>query len=627
VGNPPWINWEHLPEFYRNETKQLWDNYDLLKRTKGMGLGKVKRDMAMLFVARCLDRFTKDGGKFSFLVPFTVYKTQAGAGFRKFLSRGYWRSEKENSPCKVLKIHDLVTLYPFEGAINRTSLIVIEKSGKTEFPISCIMWHNPKSKGIDQEVEIEEVKKTTKQFDMILTPIKKGDPETPWMIVSEKAYAVLSKIMRPSEYEAHAGVYTGADAVFWINVISKQPSGFLVTNVGETAKMRIKRVKKLVEPNFIFPVIRGRNHKKWFVKSEGYILLPLKPNGEILSEAELKVNYPKTYSFFLEFLEELKNRAAYRQLFGKSNKPTYSVLNSKNAIMPYKVAWKHIAGKITGKALFECAVIHEERGKPIIPTHGIIYIPCMSENEAYFVCGILNSSFSSLIIASYALEVHLTTDIPKNVYIPKFNPKDKLHLKLSELSKKAHDLAKRYYEEKDLTAQEELKKIEEEIDKTVAELYGVTEGELEEIRRCLLILKEGEILEEESEEEEITLPREEGIKILVEPLLVNENVSKELNIKVSNYLSEILENGQIKVMLRDKILTDQKVERVEKEEEKLLKFTLPKLKAGRYDLRINFSFKIAGQMKNIEESRTLFVKPISKKIAKINIEELNEFFR
>jgi len=177
VGNPPWINWENLPEFYRNDTKPLWDWYGLTKTTKGMGLGKVKRDMAMLFVARCLDRFTKENGRLAFLIPFTVYKTQAGAGFREFLAKGYWKDEKANSPCKVLKIHDLEELLPFEGAMNRTSLIVIEKSGKTEFPIECIYWKSER-KNIDQELTLEEVKKTTKRFDFILLPLEKNKPET-----------------------------------------------------------------------------------------------------------------------------------------------------------------------------------------------------------------------------------------------------------------------------------------------------------------------------------------------------------------------------------------------------------------------------------------------------------------
>ena len=48
-------------------------------------------------------------------------------------------------------------------------------------------------------------------------------------------------------------------------------------------------------------------------------------------------------------------------------------------------------------------------------------------------------------------------------------------------------LAKRYYEQKDLEAREELKEVEEEIDK--AELYGITDGELEDVRKMLGVLK------------------------------------------------------------------------------------------------------------------------------------------
>ncbi|GAH51023.1 unnamed protein product, partial [marine sediment metagenome] len=57
------------------------------------------------------------------------------------------------------------------------------------------------------------------------------------------------------------------------------------------------------------------------------------------------------------------------------------------------------------------------------------------------------------------------------------------------LSKKAHELAKRYYEQDDLEAQRGLKEVEEEIDKVVAELYGITDEELEEVRKTLGVLK------------------------------------------------------------------------------------------------------------------------------------------
>ena len=64
-----------------------------------------------------------------------------------------------------------------------------------------------------------------------------------------------------------------------------------------------------------------------------------------------------------------------------------------------------------------------------------------------------------------------------------------MHLKLAELSKKAHALAKRYYEQDDLEAREGLKEVEEEIDKTAAGLYGITDEELEEVRKMLGILR------------------------------------------------------------------------------------------------------------------------------------------
>ena len=71
--------------------------------------------------------------------------------------------------------------------------------------------------------------------------------------------------------------------------------------------------------------------------------------------------------------------------------------------------------------------------------------------------------------------------------LTKFNSKskDRIHLKLAELSKKAHTLAKRYYEQNDLEAREELKEVEGKIDKAVARLYGITGEELEDMKKTL----------------------------------------------------------------------------------------------------------------------------------------------
>ncbi|MEM5861324.1 MAG: N-6 DNA methylase, partial [Candidatus Aenigmatarchaeota archaeon] len=599
VGNPPWINWENLPESYRNDTKIWWEKYGLLEKTKGTGLGKVKRDLAMLFVVRCFSQYVNKDGKLAFLIPFTTYKTQAGAGFRNWLA----------NESQVEKIHDLVTLYPFEGTINRTSLIVIS-NGKTKFPIHCVMWHNPRSGGIDQEAELDEVKKITKRFEMILTPIKSRKPETPWMILSKKAYGAIQKALGSSNYRAYEGVNMGGlDGAYYIKILSIQQGAF-IENLSDVGKKKVKKVKTIVEPELIYPIVRGREIKKWYSTYSSYVILPTSKSGKNLSEFEMKVNFPNTYHYLLEFKKELEKRSLYR-LAGK-DKIWYGlhVNIGEFTFAPYKVVWKNIAGKISGKAEFSAAVLTQTHDKflgikEIIPNVKLMLIPLHNEEEAHYICSVLNSSIVQLIVASYVIETGISTHITKNVYIPEYNPKNNLHSKLSELSKKAHELAKKYYEQNDLIAQEELKKVEEEIDKSVAELYGINDEELKEIKNCLMILKEGEITEEESNKEEIPITlHKKDIEIKIEPLLIEENIEKELTILIRNNTLQSIKNGNLKINLKSKNLLIKEIREVKPSSEVSFKFKIPKLKSGEHELKIEFSF----DNKKIEETKKLFIK-------------------
>jgi methylase of polypeptide subunit release factors/methionine-rich copper-binding protein CopC len=612
IGNPPWINWENLPEFYRDSTKQLWDDYGLLKRTKGAALGKVKKDIAMLFAARCLDRFTKDCGRLSFLVPFTVYKTQAGAGFREFLASGTMRG-KIRCPCKVLKIHDLVTLYPFEGAVNRTSLVVIEKSEGTKFPVDCVIWHNPRSGGINQEDELEEVKRTTKQFNMKFLPIERDKPGSPWMQITDKAYEGIKKVIGSSPwYRAHAGVYTGLNQVYWIKIISELPDGLLITNPPLPGqKKTVKQVEQIVEKELVYPLIRGRDVKRWYATQElGYILLPVDEKGETLTHEDMKLNYPKTWSYLINFVQDLVRRggepyksklAPYREeKFEKAEKiapPFYWLFNASPSLAPYKVVWKYIAGKISGKAEFSTAVLSPIKTghlgiKTVIPNEKLMLIPFKDSEEAYYVCGILNSSIVQLIVSSYVIETAISTHIAKVIKIPKFDQSNSLHGRLSQLSYKAHEIAKKIYEENKEDLKEDLSKIEEEIDKAVAQLYGITDEELDEIRKCLAILKEGEIPEEE---EEITEEPEE-IKVDFLNTVVKPNTVGVVEISVINPLKDklIIEVGPPSIPA--KLETS-------KEEDKF-HIKIQPLEAGEYEV----PYKVITSKGVVEGKFTLYVK-------------------
>jgi len=130
--------------------------------------------------------------------------------------------------------------------------------------------------------------------------------------------------------------------------------------------------------------------------------------------------------------------------------------------------------------------------KPIIPQETIIFVPFEDEKEAHYVCSILNSSITEFVLGGYSMvggKSFASAHVLTHIKVPKFKPKDKIHIQLAELSKRAHTLAKRYYEQNDLEAREELKEVEERIDKAVAGLYGITDKELEDVRRTLGGLK------------------------------------------------------------------------------------------------------------------------------------------
>jgi len=485
VGNPPWINWSELPKSYRENTKNIWIRYGLTKATLGGGLGKVERDMSMLFLARCFDRFSKNkSGKLAFLIPFTDFKTQAGAGFRRFLSY----------KCKVMKIHDLVELYPFEGTTNRTSLLII-KHGKTKFPIKSLVWSNPNRNSIFPEDELQYIIDSTNRNKMIMTPINERKPESSWMIISKLAHNALRKSIGKSKYVAHLGVDSKFVGIYWIDILSKQKNEILITNRSKAGRKKVKERKKVIEKDLVYPLMRGRDVKRWFGEASGYMIVPHESNGKPLRETKMKTNYTHTYSFLHSFKDELLERSIYK-LWGK-NDPFYAIYDiGRYTFRPYKLVWRYISGKISGKGEFSATVINSKSDKflgekIIIPDCKLILVPFMNQDEANYVAAILNSSISQLIVMSYTVETAISTHVLKHINVPKFDPKNKLHMKLSNSSKKAHKLSRKIYLDNNEMMKIKLENLEAQIDLLVAKTFKISLKELEAIKDNLTVFRTG----------------------------------------------------------------------------------------------------------------------------------------
>jgi len=467
AGNPPWVNWESLPDQYRQEIAPLWQQYGLFVHS-GMDtiLGKGKKDISTLMAYVAMNRYLKLNGKLAFVITQSVFKTSGAAqGFRGFKLPG-------GVPLRVLHVDDLSELQPFEGANNRTSVVVIQKGQTTRYPVSYTYWRKAvRGKGIDYDSTLDEAFSLIRRMELSAKPVSDADPTSPWLTARPRALRAIQKVLGKSDYEAHAGVYSGgANGVYWLEILTKRPDGLLVVrNITEGAKREVEPVTMEIEPDLLFPLLRGRDVHRWQAQPSGHILMvqdPEKRRG--IDEEELQRCYPKTYAYLKHFEPVLRQRAALKRYF-KQDAPFYSMFNVGDyTFAPYKVVWREQAASLT------CAIVKLEDAKPVMPDHKLMMVDCASEKEAAYLCAALNSAPARFAVWGYAISIQHDTHIVHHVAVPKFSATNPTHLRLAELGREAGG-----------AHVEELSEIEGRIDGVAAELWGIAPRELDEIKKSL----------------------------------------------------------------------------------------------------------------------------------------------
>jgi len=488
LGNPPWINWESLPEDYREQTKEIWVYYGLsndknskkenknLKERKVGRLGKVKKDFSMLFIVVSLKNYLSNDGILAMLCPYTLFKVTAGSEFR-FLISGKKTFNNEEFPVKVIKILDLVEIKPFEDSTTRTAGIIIKKGAKTEFPINVEMWR-PKSV-IKPNFPLEEVIEKSERYPMKFFPMSEYDVSSPWFMLNETAFYGLKKVIGKSDYIAHEGVNTGLNEAYWVELIKKENDLTFIRNLNNVGKIKVPKIEEWIEESLLYPLIRGRDIKEFISSPSGFIIVPHdKVTGKCIMENEFRQLFPFTYRYLLKIKDNLLDRSAYK-LLGKSL-PFYSLFDiSSYSFSKYKVAWAYVSGNISGKALLRAGLIEPNEDKVVIPNEKCIFISTEDYYEALYILGVLNSSISKLIVASYSIETHIAPDIMNVIRIIKYDKNNKDHLSIAEIVKKIINK---------ILSKENISELKLELDKMVANLYGISQEELDNIRRDLSVL-------------------------------------------------------------------------------------------------------------------------------------------
>ena len=114
-----------------------------------------------------------------------------------------------------------------------------------------------------------------------------------------------------------------------------------------------------------------------------------------------------------------------------------------------------------------------------LPDSKLVLIPFEYITEAHYVCALLNSAISRMIVRSYVVGTQISTHVLRHIALPKYDSRKSSHNDLAVYSRLCHDAT--------ATGDEDtIAALESEIDKAAAQLWGITDDELKAIQDALL---------------------------------------------------------------------------------------------------------------------------------------------
>ncbi len=414
VGNPPWVGWQSLTPGYRRATRALWREAGLFVHG-GMDaiMGAGKKELATLMTLLVARRHLGQDGRMALVLGSTVWKTAgAGRGFRQL------KLGPDGPPLGVLSVEDLGRTQAFAGASTRASVAVLQKGTTTRYPVPYRL-----RLGGDRWLDLDA------------EPVDRADPASPWLTAPRRLMPALRRVVgggHEPAYRARAGACTWANGVFWLEVLEASPGGtLLVRNVTRGARRKVPQVTAELEPDLVYPLLRGRDVGPDGGTPSLSILLTQDPQTRRgLCPERMSRDLPLTWAYLQRFERVLRGRAGFRRYFTRRGKggatvetgPFYSLFNvGPYTLSPWKVVWREQSTRLTA------AAVGPVGGRPVIPDHKLMLVPCGSEGEAAYLAAMLNSVPATLAVRAFAVQVQQSTHVLRYLGVPRYDPDDPGH--------------------------------------------------------------------------------------------------------------------------------------------------------------------------------------------------------
>lgn len=315
---------------------------------------------------------------------------------------------------------------------------------------------------------------------LIAQPVDQKDAQSAWLTLKEMNFAnnVLDRT-KERYYRGRKGIEpAGAKGVYILKKPKKEKEGYFKIE-NDMSRQRRKDIKEkgshigVIEEDYVYPMLGGRNISKWRVKSCEFMLVPHTAQFKYgIPEKELAKNAPDTFMWLNFYQKELlETRIQNGKFFNPKINPFYRLDNvGEYTYSPYKVLWKEQTGSMSAVVVSTyCESVPNadknlfSEDKIIVVDSKVLMLDVYDEMEAYYVCGIINAPHVIEVVDGYAISTNRGVDVLKYIAIPKFDSNNHIHKSIAELSKEIH---KKVKEGKDY------KKIENQLSDTVFTLFN-----------------------------------------------------------------------------------------------------------------------------------------------------------
>ena len=274
VGNPPWVSWDTLPSSYRRDNDDLWLLYGLRPDAppdRRQASTNVQMDIAMLFVAVCIDRYLRESGSLGFVITASVFRSElAGRGFRR-------RRLSSNGSYEFVHLDDMSELRVFDGAQNQTAVLVARNRPESRGQLLPVThWSGSETNSIPTDADLRTVATMTVRRNLYAEPCDPRDVASPLLIMPRIGLQASRFLRRRSPYVEciRKGVDTrGANGVYFLEVLDDMGDELLVQNLPAAGRnRRVPQIRAVIEKDATRWLVRGASVSRGCAKRSGAIL-------------------------------------------------------------------------------------------------------------------------------------------------------------------------------------------------------------------------------------------------------------------------------------------------------------------------------------------------------------------